>query len=507
MRWAVALQYIYKGPDRASVRAEGEWNRDEIKVYEDMRYFGSSEACWRLFSFNMFSIKPPVKRLPLHLDGHQYRTYREGSEEAAANEDEPDTALLQWLLYCQQPEFAARRPLPPNWTELTYLTFPGYFVFKRENAAYRWLPNDMRESHRYRTVGRLPTVSMHDEEQFYLRMLLCTLTCGEVQAMSATTVAGLKGASATFKEACIARGLASDDREWEYALAEAVGYQFPAQVREMFLWILVFNSPVNPHALFEQFWESFIDTRHEPYASMQTHADRLGCDRNVLDRLFTIIDLTDALEATGLSLHEAQQRLPTIDSNQQLLIEQIHDFNREPRVLQHEMDFNHRTERQQVQQSNVLIAQQESQKEAFDAVQDCYIHNDPARTSKVFFFDAPAGSGKTFLLQALLHMVRADGEIAIAVASTGITALQLDKGGTVHSKLKAPLFVTPDSSLNISAQSAIAKVICRAKLLVYEEAVMHNVDLLNAVDKTFKDMRQDWDRPFGGMIVVMAGDL
>lgn len=496
------MQYIYKGPDRASVRAEGEWNRDEIKVYEDMRYFGSSEACWRLFSFKMFTMKPPVKRLPLHLDGHQYRTYLEGNEEAAADDDEPETALLQWLLYCQQPEFTARRPLPQNWTELTYLTFPGYFIFKKENRVHRWLPNDIRESHRYRNVGRLPTVSMHDEELFYLRMLLCTLTCGEVRALNATTVAGLKGASATFKEACIARGLATDDREWEYALAEAVGYQFPAQVREMFLWILVFNSPVNPHALFEQFWESFIDSRHEPYASLQTHADRLGCDRSVLERLFTIIDLTEALEATGLSLHEAQQRLPAIDSNQQLLIAQIHDYNREPRVLQHELDFNSRNERQQMQQSNILIAQQQSQKEAFDVVQEAYVTGE----SKVFFFDAPAGSGKTFLLQALLHMVRADGEIAIAVASTGITALQLDKGGTVHSKLKAPLFVTPDSSLNISAQSAIAKVICRAKLLVYEEAVMHNVDLLNAVDKTFKDMRQD-QRPFGGMLVVMAGDL
>ena len=103
-------------------------------------------------------------------------------------------------------------------------------------------------------------------------------------------------------------------------------------------------------------------------------------------------------------------------------------------------------------------------------------------------------------------MVRSDGEIAIAVASTGITALQLDKGGTVHSKLKAPLFVTPDSSLNISAQSAMAKVIRRAKLMVYEEAVMHNVDLLNADNKSFKDLREN-DAPFGGLLVVMAGDL
>ena len=90
---------------------------------------------------------------------------------------------------------------------------------------------------------------MHDEELFYLRLLLCHITCGEVQAPYALTVSQLRGASATFKQACIDRGLASDDREWEFALSEAAAFRFPAELREMFLWILVFNSPVNPHAL------------------------------------------------------------------------------------------------------------------------------------------------------------------------------------------------------------------------------------------------------------------
>ena len=493
------LQYIYKGPDRASVRAEGEWNRDEIKVYEDMRYFGAAEACWRLFAFDMYTMKPPVKRLPMHLDGQQWRTYQQGGEQAAGEADAPDTQLLQWLQYCQQPVASASRPLPATWTELTYLQFPGYFVFTTDKV---WRPNSRSTAPRYRDVGRLPAVSMHDEELFYLRLLLCHITCGEVQALNALTVSQLRGASATFKQACIDRGLASDDREWEFALSEAAAFRFPAELREMFLWILVFNSPVNPHALFDLFWESFIDRRHEPYASLQGHACRLGCERQLLERLFTIIDLTEALEATGLSLCEAQQRLPSISERERALLTQIHDFSREPRVVQHELDFSGLEERQRVQESARLIREQPSQRAVFDAVQDCYSHN----LSRVFFLDAPAGSGKTFLLQALLHMVRSDGEIAIAVASTGITALQLNKGGTVHSKLKAPLFVTPDSSLNISAQSAMAKVIRRAKLMVYEEAVMHNVDLLNAVSTSFKDLREN-DAPFGGLLLVMAGDL
>ena len=110
------LQYIYKGPDRASVRAEGEWNRDEIKVYEDMRYFGAAEACWRLFAFDMYTMKPPVKRLPMHFDGQQWRTYQQGGEQAAGEADAPDTQLLQWLQYCQQPVASASLPFcqPPG---------------------------------------------------------------------------------------------------------------------------------------------------------------------------------------------------------------------------------------------------------------------------------------------------------------------------------------------------------------------------------------------------------
>ena len=92
-----------------------------------------------------------------------------------------------------------------------------------------------------------------------------------------------------------------------------------------------------------------------------------------------------------------------------------------------------------------LIDQQDSQRNALRTIQDLYIMGTPG----VIFLDAPAGSGKTFLLQTLLHMIRADGEVALAVSSTGITALHCEGGSTLHSKLKAPLDLTPESRLNI----------------------------------------------------------
>lgn len=173
-----------------------------------------------------------------------------------------------------------------------------------------------------------------------------------------------------------------------------------------------------------------------------------------------------------------------------------------PCVTQVEQQYERRRERERFVENACLIETQASQQLALRTIQDLYITQTPG----VVFLDAPAGSGKTFLEQTLLHMVRADGEIALAVSSTGITALLLEGGSTLHSKLKAPLELSPESRLNVNTQSATAKVIRAAKLLIWEEAVMHNIHLFAAVDASFKDIRSS-DEPFGGLLVVMAGDL
>ena len=47
------------------VTTEIDHMRDEIKDYEDMRYVGSSEACWKLFDFRIAENKPPVQVIVL----------------------------------------------------------------------------------------------------------------------------------------------------------------------------------------------------------------------------------------------------------------------------------------------------------------------------------------------------------------------------------------------------------------------------------------------------------
>ena len=63
----------------------------------------------------------------------------------------------------------------------------------------------------------------------------------------------------TYKEVCCELGLLADDKEWENVLEEAAETKMCPQIRDMFVIILMFADPTNPRALFDQFWESWVD--------------------------------------------------------------------------------------------------------------------------------------------------------------------------------------------------------------------------------------------------------
>merc|ERR1711893_499728 len=77
------------------------------------------------------------------------------------------------------------------------------------------------------------------------------------------------------------------------------------------------------------------------------------------------------------------------------------------------------------------------------------------------FIDARGGCGKTYLLNTILSAVRGmdGGSTALAMATTGIAANLLSLGRTFHSRLKAPLVPNAESTLNITAQSNLAKLV------------------------------------------------
>ena len=118
-----------------------------------------------------------------------------------------------------------------------------------------------------------------------------------------------------------------------------------------------------------------------------------------------------------------------------------------------------------------------SQREAVDAA----IAAIETQAGLCIFLDAPGGTGKTFSSNTLLAAVRKDGNIALAVASSGIAAILLELGRTFHSRCKASLKPAPDQMLNISAQTVIAQLFRSAKLILWDEGAMGNSDIGIAV--------------------------
>nr|GEV01763.1 hypothetical protein [Tanacetum cinerariifolium] len=124
----------------------------------------------------------------------------------------------------------------------------------------------------------------------------------------------------------------------------------------------------------------------------------------------------------------------------------------------------------------------------------------------VFFIDGPGGTRKTFLYKALLANVRSRGLIALATALSGVAANNMTEGRTTHSLFKIPINLTTSSMCNIKKQSGLDKLLCQAKLIIWDEASTAKRQFVEAVDRTMQDAT-GVKLPFGGKIMVLGGDF
>ena len=126
----------------------------------------------------------------------------------------------------------------------------------------------------------------------------------------------------------------------------------------------------------------------------------------------------------------------------------------------------------------------------------------------LIFLDAPGGTGKTYLLNLILAKIRADRNIAIAVALTGIAATLLAGGKTADSTFKLPLNLSQNEkpTCGISKSTAKGELLRRAQLVVWDECTMSHKKAFEALNTTLQDIR-DNDDLMGGLTVILAGDF
>jgi hypothetical protein len=166
---------------------------------------------------------------------------------------------------------------------------------------------------------------------------------------------------------------------------------------------------------------------------------------------------------------------------------------------------NRRSEEEEVEVFRNCFAkcnlEQKAALETFAAASD-----DTSDRLKIFFLDAPAGSGKTFVLNSFLALERSKGRRTCAVASSGIAATLLRDGRTAHSTFGIPLNVDPGSSSSISFRSQIAKEMIAYNSIVWDEIVMNDKNVVSVVDRFLQRLMES-DQPFGGKLIIFAGDF
>ncbi len=122
------------------------------------------------------------------------------------------------------------------------------------------------------------------------------------------------------------------------------------------------------------------------------------------------------------------------------------------------------------------------------------------QTRQHLFVTGRAGTGKSVLLQHLRQYTR---KRSVVVAPTGIAALNV-RGQTIHSLFRLPpSFIKPGS---LKENTRVSSLLRRIETLIIDEISMVRSDLMDAIDTRLRQAHEN-DLPFGGVQVIMFGDL
>eukprot|EP00794_Sanderia_malayensis_P014688 gene14688-biopygen11788 len=266
------------------------------------------------------------------------------------------------------------------------------------------------------------------------------------------------------------------------SLRDAVIMHMPAQMRQLFATLILFQTLSDIHALFTEFQEDMAedyvrcDQLQDPNATFQQQHIHM-----------CLADIQKNLHNHAKSLQDFPEmpQLPADYAQPQQLADEI-NIEQEREQGQQMLEQLHP---EQLQIHNAIVRAIETQS-----------------TDNCFFLDGPAGTGKTFLYNTLVYNLQASGHKVKCVAYSGIAATLLIDGRTAHSTFQIPIPLFDNSTCNIKAQSLRAQQLRNTMLFIWDEASMIPATALKAVDRLLRDITKV-NRPFGGKYFMLGGDF
>ncbi|XP_074323603.1 uncharacterized protein LOC141660514 [Apium graveolens] len=424
---------------------------NEVKRYLHGRYVCASEVAWRIYGFDVHSRLPSVDRLPIHLPGNKYVSFRTGTtlSEVVQQADSKRTKLEVW--FEANKEFPAAR-------DFTYAEFPTHFM---------WLPREFkwRPLRRGDIVGRLTKVHATGGDLLYLHMLLMRRKgCTSFDELRMVEGHVFK----SFKEACAAMGLLQNDSQWHEAMVENLYSSLVKQLREIFVNILAYCSISDPLILWNAQWKCMSDDiiRRECHNANIQLPD---CDI----QNFALAEIEKLMNDIGKSLKD----FPTMPYPPGSLF-----YNSGNGLIAEETGYD--TEQMKRQHDENYIKLNREQNEVYEAIFESVNFN----KGEQFFVYGSGGCGKIFVYQILLCRLHSERKIVFPVASLGIVAIFLDGGRTAHSRFHIPIIVDQCSVAGIKHGKNVAELLKNTILIIWDEAPMQHRHGIYSVDKCLRDI-------------------
>ncbi|XP_071728496.1 uncharacterized protein [Rutidosis leptorrhynchoides] len=411
-----------------------------------------------MYGFSIHHREPAVQLLAVHLEHQQLLRFRSQQrlEYIVNNTYSKKTTLTEWLEY-------NRRYSEGH--HLTYLDFPKEFVWSDKDRCWT-----RRRNLNKPLVGRLTYMHPTTGEVFYLRMLLChqrgCKAFEEIRVVGGTQ-------HSNYRSACEGLGLLGNDREWTAALQEASASATSAQLRSLFVHMLMFCEVTSPLRLWNENWELMADDI-PLRAAVSLYIDNLHVNDTEL-RQYVLCEIEVILNSYNKSITDFG--LPPLSEN---LLRKLNN-----KLIMEECNYDRQALRTEFE--GMIWKMNEKQKFIYDLIVNASVQK---KLELIFVY----GFGGT-------------GKIVLAFASSGIASLLLPAGRTAQSRFKLPIDLTDETVCNIKKNTHLGNLLKETELIVWDEAPMNDKKCFESLDRTLRDILDCDSLPFGGKSIILGGDF